>query len=126
MQKNRMMMKPQMRIVLTLEVPGFTQITMVEGLWIKEIKTFRSDPIKSLSGGQFSPIPKGLMDMMEQLNMQKKHMQNSPYNQQSNEMDKQQMSGTEAELSMYKVPMKRKSTLLLELPYPLIPIRKLF
>lgn len=32
-------------------------------------KAFSSNPLKSLSGGQFSPIPKGLMDKMARLNL---------------------------------------------------------
>jgi hypothetical protein len=40
-------------------------------------KAFKSNPLKSLSGGQFSPIPKGLVDKMAKLNMNKHHQYSS-------------------------------------------------
>jgi hypothetical protein len=35
----------------------------------KKEKNFSSNPLKSLSGGQFSPIPKGLMNKMARLSV---------------------------------------------------------
>ena len=37
----------------------------------KKVKTLSSNPIRSLSGGQFSPIPKGLMDKMAAMSLKK-------------------------------------------------------
>ena len=60
----------------------------------KAEKTFRSNPRTSLSGGQFSPIPKGLTDMMADLNIQTE-TQDHTFNEQNNEaMNKQNMTPT--------------------------------
>jgi len=42
-------------------------------------KTFNSNPVRSLSGGQFSPIPKGLLDYMAHLNINKSGAKGSPH-----------------------------------------------
>jgi hypothetical protein len=41
-------------------------------------KTFCSNPLKSISGGQFSPIPKRLLNQMAHLNLNKTGTNNSP------------------------------------------------
>lgn len=43
---------------------------------------FSSNPMKSLSGGQFSPIPKELLDMMDKMNIQDDHKDTTSQQQQ--------------------------------------------
>jgi hypothetical protein len=68
----------------------------------KKEKTFRSNPRNSLSCGQFSPIPKGLIDQMATLNMQQDSQMNETQDQYSNEKGYQQKSGSEIGVSMQK------------------------
>lgn len=51
---------------------------MAEELWTNREGTFAAIPQKSLSGGQFSPIPKELRDMMEKISM--KNSRNGQHN----------------------------------------------
>jgi hypothetical protein len=43
-------------------------------------KTFCSNPIRSLSGGQFSPIPKGLIEKMAAMKLHKQGANNAGQN----------------------------------------------
>jgi hypothetical protein len=71
-------------------------------------KTFRSNPRQSLSGGQFSPIPKGLMDMMKDLKVQPETTYNSYREQQPDTGNRQQQTPPGASLSVHKNHLKRK------------------
>ena len=76
----------------------------------KKEKTFSSNPRNSLSGGQFSPIPKGLTDMMARLNVQQKNSVETQRCQASPVTHGQQLYKTEKGTLKQPVQQKRKTT----------------
>jgi hypothetical protein len=63
-------------------------------------KTFRSNIRNSLSGGQFSPIPKGLMEKMANLKVNTNSPSFTPTGQKTKSQSSQQQNDTTSELSI--------------------------
>lgn len=73
-------------------------------------KTFRSNPRNSLSGGLFSPIPKGLSDMMADLTVQQDKQGENFTEHTGQARNDQQHSWTNPNTTLQTIKLKRKHT----------------